>query len=371
MRRFVAIGVAVARLISPAAAAAEGRTPTVIDLGAPTPNGFSVALSISDSRIIAGRSDLDAVYWRGTALHTVTPPPPAGGGQEAIDVNLLGQLAGDITFFVPTLSFLPFWTPIPGGPAELLPTTGFKDGRASGINVWGLVAGTSQIETQDPNTIAQRAVVWFEGRIHDLGTLGGPGAIADTSGIVNDFGVVVGASEIETTVIPGLGQYRFHATMWTGVTTGHPVARDLGVLAKQPEHQFSLAKAINDIGQVVGWALTDIPDPCFGGSQQWGFEFERGEMHGLPPLDGDCDAEASRVNLRGQVVGVSYGLTADGSFTERAVIWKNGKAVDLTALLPPDSGWQLLDANGINDFGDIVGFGINPDGIGRAFLLRR
>jgi len=42
---------------------------------------------------------------------------------------------------------------------------------------------------------------------------------------------------------------------------------------------------------------------------------------------------------------------------------------DLNSLLPSGSGWDLLDAAAINNAGDIVGTGINPDGVEHAFLL--
>jgi probable HAF family extracellular repeat protein len=41
---------------------------------------------------------------------------------------------------------------------------------------------------------------------------------------------------------------------------------------------------------------------------------------------------------------------------------------DLNNLLPPNSGWELTQALGINDKGQIVGYGTH-DGQIRAFLL--
>ena len=36
--------------------------------------------------------------------------------------------------------------------------------------------------------------------------------------------------------------------------------------------------------------------------------------------------------------------------------------LDLNSLLPPNSGWTLTSATGINDAGQIVGYGLNPAG---------
>ena len=52
----------------------------------------------------------------------------------------------------------------------------------------------------------------------------------------------------------------------------------------------------------------------------------------------------------------------------RAALWSEGTATDLNDLLPPDSGWVLEWARGINEEGAIVGRG-RYGGVPRAFLL--
>jgi probable HAF family extracellular repeat protein len=42
---------------------------------------------------------------------------------------------------------------------------------------------------------------------------------------------------------------------------------------------------------------------------------------------------------------------------------------DLNTLIDPSSGWRLMDAQDINDAGQIVGYGINGNEQGHAFLL--
>jgi probable HAF family extracellular repeat protein len=88
------------------------------------------------------------------------------------------------------------------------------------------------------------------------------------------------------------------------------------------------------------------------------------------------------MNAQGQVVGSSYYLA--GNY--RAFVWapaspnsNNGTMLDLNSLLEPNTGagWTLTIAKGIDDRGQIVGFGnyYDPDGpggvtpIARAFLL--
>jgi probable HAF family extracellular repeat protein len=43
--------------------------------------------------------------------------------------------------------------------------------------------------------------------------------------------------------------------------------------------------------------------------------------------------------------------------------------LDLNKLIPPNSGWELDVANGINDAGEIVGYGTRNGTNLRAFLL--
>ena len=43
--------------------------------------------------------------------------------------------------------------------------------------------------------------------------------------------------------------------------------------------------------------------------------------------------------------------------------------VELPALLPTASGWKFLNATGINDRGEIVGYGVNPAGAMSDFKL--
>ena len=50
-------------------------------------------------------------------------------------------------------------------------------------------------------------------------------------------------------------------------------------------------------------------------------------------------------------------------------MWRNGKTWDLNSLIPVGSGWELEDAQSINDSGWIVGYG-KYKGKDQAFLLK-
>jgi probable HAF family extracellular repeat protein len=66
------------------------------------------------------------------------------------------------------------------------------------------------------------------------------------------------------------------------------------------------------------------------------------------------------INASGQVVGQS----SNG----HGFLYSGGVMTDLNSLLPAGSGWQLVNANAINDSGQIVGDGV-INGQDHAFLL--
>jgi probable HAF family extracellular repeat protein len=66
------------------------------------------------------------------------------------------------------------------------------------------------------------------------------------------------------------------------------------------------------------------------------------------------------INNNGQVVGFSGGS---------AFLYSGGAMIDLNTLIPTNSGWTLEEATGINDSGQICGYGRNPSGQDDAFLL--
>ena len=70
-------------------------------------------------------------------------------------------------------------------------------------------------------------------------------------------------------------------------------------------------------------------------------------------------------NRQGMVVG-----SAMWGANRRAAIWKQGRVRDLNNYAcVRHSGWVLRQATGINDRGDIVGNGTNPEGRSAAFKM--
>jgi len=190
---------------------------------------------------------------------------------------------------------------------------------AAAINDRGDIVGGSSVP--DGN---RHAFLWRNGHMTDLGALGGGNSGALD---VNNRGDVVGYSS--------LANGATHAVLWRGGTI-----TDLGTLAGGDD---SLASAVNDRGEVVGWSAT-----ASNNGNLHAFRWRDGVMTDLGTPDG-FSSVAYDVNDRGQVVGTST----------TPVLWSGGAVRRLGS----EAGW----ATAINDRGQVVG-NTQPD---RAFVWER
>ncbi len=132
--------------------------------------------------------------------------------------------------------------------------------------------------------------------------------------------------------------------------------QDLGTLGGTSP--YSYAYAINENGLVVGKTSAS-------GSPEEAFLYQGGTMADLGSL-GLPGSVARGINSGGQVVGQASVTNGIGT---AAFIYSGGVMSDLNTLIPPDSGWMLEVATGINDRGQIIGTGMHPAGQARPFLL--
>jgi probable HAF family extracellular repeat protein len=301
---------------------------------------------------------------------------PGGNRSAGYAVNGEGSVAGSaVCGGVPCVRAVAY----ADGRLTDLGTLGGPTATALGINGSGHIVGFSTNSAEQ-----QRAfLVAPGGSMTDLGTLGGTAAIAYG---INDSGVAVGAA---TTA-----DHRFQAARFAdGLVTG------LGSLGGQ-----SAARAINGQGQIVGWSA------LAGGGVAHAFLYENGTMRDLGTWGGDSST-AIAINDVGQITGercvgiprascraylydsrdgrfvlipslggaFSEGLGINGagdvvgasqlsSGERRAFLYRNGRIYYLQDLIPADSGWTLLAAHAINDRGQIVGEGAGPAGE-RGFVL--
>ena len=107
----------------------------------------------------------------------------------------------------------------------------------------------------------------------------------------------------------------------------------------------------------------------FANTTLFGSLYSNGAMTVLGTLGGSNSA-ANGINNNGQVVGNSFAVVGNSPFqTQDAFLYSNGKMIDLNSLIDANSGWTLVDATAINDKGQIVGLGLNAQGLEKSFLL--
>ena len=201
------------------------------------------------------------------------------------------------------------------------------------INNAGQVAGSSG------DRFAARAYLWTPGgAVQDLGTLGGPSSWAYA---INELGQVAGVS------LTADGEQ--HAFLWNAGAG----MLDLGTL---PGAISSIARGINDLGQVVGESIFPWDDPA--AAKRHAFLWTPGSgMQDLGTLGGQLTSSiAYDVNNAGQVVGRGFLAQwvpppIDPEVGSRAFLWTADQGMrDLGAL-----GDGLTIAYAINDAGTVVG----------------
>jgi probable HAF family extracellular repeat protein len=288
-----------------------------------------------------------------------------------------------LTYLIAMIAFALSTAPIrlsaqaPDGQARYvvirLKSLGGMSSAAQGLNSREWVAGDAEL-TGDAT---EHAVLWRNGKITDLGTLGGLNSFA---GPVNEHGLVAGSAQ--TAIVDPLGEnwgllfscssggacegyedlvraFRWKNGMMTPLATlgGNNAA-------------VGFYSGANSRGQIVGFAETSTQDPKCAPPQVFAWEAvvwgPEGEIHELPPFTGDAVGAAFSINDSGQVVGGS-GICALPTFADsiHAVLWQNGSAINLGSF----GGVMNNFAWAINNLGQVVGFSdLSGDTTTHAFL---
>ena len=217
----------------------------------------------------------------------------------------------------------------------LLPGSGSSDALA--INASGQIVGTGQFG------VGLLAFLWTP----DDG-LRGPGHLPGDEYVtiandINDSGQVVGVSRTGAGFRVSVDRARRHDRSRNSTGT--------------PQHG---ADGINSIGEIVGSSQDDGGDRAFHWSSDNGMR-NIGDLPG-----GDDVADAFDINDRSEIVGWSGTPTGRHGF-----IWtKDGGMLDLNVMLDHSgAGWTIRQPTAINNAGQIVGNGYNPDGFSHGFLL--
>jgi probable HAF family extracellular repeat protein len=283
--------------------------------------------------------------------------------------------------------------------------TGATQSHAVWINGLAQVSGWFENSVADPqcsfgNGEQTMGFIWEFGVSHRLGTLGGVQSYGE---FINDRGQISGHAETSTATNPVTGCPPYDPFVWqagkmtdmnpgnfggaaggTNFLSNGGYAVGYGTTAGEASfdpflwHEGkatnlntigSLGGAgsgfnVNDIGHAVGVNVT--PDGSVEHAVLWRDDTFT-DLLTLPAYD--C-SEAFRINNHDQIVGFAFSCETGAS---SAFIWEDGEMVDLNALIPADSGLQLLEANWINGDGVISAQAVltagGNSGDSRAVLL--
>lgn len=253
----------------------------------------SIALTISD------RAGTRAAVWeRGTV--TLLPFEGYGNRSRAVAINEANTVLGEIQNLQDRcLTEGCPWLVVRWDRLESVWTTTLlfelmdSAGEVSAMNNNGQVIGMVVTVPSPGSAFVRQPFVWADGSMTLLPTLGGEGRGYSSSGgasDISDAGWVAGALDLPAPT--GTFNPAVHAVLWRNGEVA-----DLGTFGGRE----SWAEALNNLGQVVGWAQTPAGDA-------------------------------------------------------RAFLWQDGVMRDLNELIPADLGITLRNAIDISDLGEILAF---------------
>ncbi|MEI6342645.1 MAG: Ig-like domain-containing protein [Verrucomicrobiota bacterium] len=279
----------------------------------PTPNAIGPdGTVVGYSDITSGSARVHGFRWTAGVVTDLTPEWERG---EAWDINASGTVLGLVT------------VEDPGWNGMFLLGPGGSWVKASGpavlpmaVNDRGHVVGRTR-----PGAEWSRPFLWRGGgTVEVLGEMEGEARDIDGRGRVVGWRVPL--------------REPVRAFLWDdGVFT------DLTAEASQ-------AWGINDAGQVVG--VVGESDP-----ERRAFVWSEGRMQILGSLPGH-NAWGASINASGTVAG--WGRAMGAGMSDRAMVWKDGTAFDLNALVDGTDGFQLRRAVAINDRGQVAGIAVHP-----------
>lgn len=326
----------------PKAHAVVWRNGRITDLGSLDESSQSAAYAFNDFGLISGPSlNGQTDPFANLPIANCLWAPNVGSDCSEVDFAFNALFAPAVT---QTRAVL--WR---NGKMQDLGTLGGPDSTPVNMNERGQIIGWSYTSyAPNPSGVPDvHPFLWEVGHMTDLGTLGGTVAVAD---FINERGQVIGASNTA-------GDTELHAFLWSRDTG----MRDLGTLGGTYAHP----NWINDRGDVVGYSNTAQDQS--GHRQGRAFFWHNGVMKNLGTLGTDDASEADSINNRCQIVGQTFvrgGEDLNGFYSDCG-----GPLVALDKLVGPASDIHIIGAFQINDRGVIAASGVTPDGEVHPLLL--
>jgi uncharacterized membrane protein len=351
-------------LITVATSAEAATLYRLTDLGALPGSTTSVARAISNSGAIAGESGDGSLQNIGVRFDGgITALPTFAGVDNTIirGVNNSGVSAAvqQTTGANDRAVLLS-----PSGAVQLGNLAGFASAGAFDVNNFGVATGYALLSGSNfaaqggfpvlSNTLTRQvAVRWTNGVPVALSDL--PFLILNSAGsAINDAGMVAGNARLS------INQQQ-RAILWGVDGSARFLALDF-----QGGQISSRARAINEAGSVAGQVFFNNGDIL---GSVWSPDNTQFLL--TPTGVGYVQSTTRGINSAGTVVG--FANDVDGLLPSFGQIWTfNGSGYTVNAL---DSlvvnlgGWQTQSPQAINDLGQIVGLGIDPNGFQRAYLL--
>ena len=329
----------------------------------------SKANAVNDLGQVVGESNGHAFLWsRGkmTFLGTL-----GGANSEAMAINATGQIVGNSDTGRYYESGDPTNPQIEYHHAFL-----WSAGKMMDFGNVGDYHGLSSIQIEATSINAKGQVVIYvkasvgqpssflysEGRVKDFGKYNGTGSSGFNfvATAINNRGQMAGAGGAFSL---DSGRYDRHALKYSNGNV-----QDIWIMTGVSANR---ANAINNLGDVAGDCYI-VANP---GSRSHPFLYSHGRLRDLGFLPGSENGVAASINDKDQVVGTmeAPGEMETGRIDNRAFLYKNGRLIDLTTLLPRGSKWsRLFEATGINNRSQVVGSGMIRTSTGtesHAFLL--